>query len=109
MTVAQSKRYSLQTGPAERLKAKLLRILGRIFATTLQTKRLYKASEADGVLFLEKLADLAKKATPGDQAVLQSDGGTPQHRSIAQALALAYRILRGLAQCDDRLRGLILH
>ena len=71
-TPALLKRYSLQTGPHERLKAKLLRTLGRVFATTLRTKRLYRASDADGVQFLEKLIDLAKTATPGDEAVLQA-------------------------------------
>lgn len=72
MTTAQLKRYSLQSGPVEKLKSKLLRVLGKIFATTLKTKRLYRESSGDGIAFLEKLVALAKEASPGDEAVLQA-------------------------------------
>ena len=48
MTDQQRKRYSLQSGPLEKASAKLLRALGKIFAVTLQTKRIYKAAEGDG-------------------------------------------------------------
>ena len=47
LTDAQRKRYSLQTGPVVKLKATFLRILGKIFAITIATKRLYKESEKE--------------------------------------------------------------
>ena len=59
MSDAQRRRYSLQTGPVEKQQAKLLRILGKIFATTLQTKRAFRESDSNGITFMTKLRNLA--------------------------------------------------